>query len=55
MQIGLLQEGFVGCEEDVINIIKGTTSVFEALGATVEEVSVPEHVEGKMLKMGFVV
>ena len=47
MKIGVLKEGMGLCEEDIVKVVRSACVHFESLGATVEEVSIPEHVDGK--------
>ena len=47
MKIGVLKEGFTKCEDDVCGVVRAAIAKFEGLGATVEEVSVPQHYDGK--------
>lgn len=43
LRIGVLREGFDGATEAVTDSVQQAIEVFEKLGATVSEVSVPEH------------
>jgi amidase len=43
LRIGVLREGFLGATEAVTDSVQQAIEVFEKLGATVTEVSVPEH------------
>jgi Asp-tRNA(Asn)/Glu-tRNA(Gln) amidotransferase A subunit family amidase len=49
MTIGFLEEGFIKCKPNVQGVVKATIPVFEALGAKVEWVSIPQHFEGRIL------
>ena len=46
-KIGLVTEGFDGCEQDVVTIVKTAAEKLTKVGATVEEVSVPMHKDGR--------
>ena len=46
-KIGLVREGFDGCEEDVARIVKEAANKLTQRGATVDEVSVPIHNDSK--------
>lgn len=51
MKIGLLEEGFghTGAESDVEELVRQAASCLQSrLGAKVEEVSIPMHLDGKM-------
>ena len=48
MKIGFLKEGFEKCKENVSDVIKGILPHLEAIGATVEWVSIPEHFDGSI-------
>ncbi|KAH3886349.1 amidase-like isoform X2 [Dreissena polymorpha] len=45
-RMGLLAEGFAGCEQDVQNIVREAARKLGRLGVNVEEVSLPLHKEG---------
>lgn len=45
-KVGLLKEGFDGCEQDVVSVVKQVADKLIAKGAIVEEVSVPIHTDG---------
>ena len=47
VKVGVLKEGFDGCEDDVSILVKKATKDLKKTGATVEEVSVPLHADGK--------
>ena len=53
MKIGLLKEGFghANSEADVDDCVRAAAAQFEALGATVEDVSIPMHLVSQPLAM----
>lgn len=48
-RIGLLAEGFEGCEEDVAQLVKSVARKVTQLGATVEEFSSSLHKQGYLM------
>ena len=46
--MGVVKEGFRNCEPDVADIVKGAAYVLERAGATVAEVSIPLHTNGRI-------
>jgi len=45
-KVGLLKEGFEGCEEDVQNVVRAADDLFRSANIVVEEVSMPMHTHG---------
>ncbi|XP_013395092.1 uncharacterized protein LOC106162362 [Lingula anatina] len=48
MKVGLLKEGFAQCNSDMESTVRSAMQYFEAAGATVEEISIPMHITGKV-------
>jgi len=46
MRIALIKEGFEDTEPDVAEIVKKAASILGSLGAIIEEISFPPHVDG---------
>ncbi|ELT90604.1 hypothetical protein CAPTEDRAFT_2391 [Capitella teleta] len=44
--IGILAEGFVDCDPDVESVVREAARSLTAVGASVEEVSMPQHLDG---------
>ena len=42
-----MKEGFNGCDEDVVNIVKAAANKLTKAGAIVEEMSIPMHADGE--------
>lgn len=51
MKIGILKEGFLNCEPDVVKLVKEAAQSLREKGATVEEVSIPIHSSGKKISV----
>ena len=47
IKIGFLKEGFEKCDDNVNSVVKAIIPQLEAVGATVDWVSIPEHFDGK--------
>ncbi|XP_045193097.2 amidase-like isoform X2 [Mercenaria mercenaria] len=45
-KIGLLSEGFTGCDDDVQAVVRGAAETLWKAGAVVEDVSIPLHTHG---------
>lgn len=53
-RIGLVIEGFEGCDKGVQDIVREATGRLETVGAVVEDMSVPLHKKGSVTdKTGF--
>jgi len=50
LKVGLLKEGFEGCEEDVQNVVRAAVDLFRSANIAVEEVSMPLHTHGGHLE-----
>ena len=46
-KIGFLEEGFENMDSNVCRGVNATRELFESLGATVHDVSIPEHFDGR--------
>ena len=51
MKLGIVTEGMANCEEDVVALVRSACEHYKTLGVTVEEISVPEHVDCKDISM----
>jgi amidase len=47
LRIGIVEEGFVDAEADVIDTVNAAVEVFANAGATISKVSVPEHLTAR--------
>ena len=45
--MGVVEEGFVDCQSEVAAIVKAAAVLMTKAGATVEDVSIPMHTDGK--------
>ncbi|XP_014673580.1 PREDICTED: amidase-like isoform X2 [Priapulus caudatus] len=45
LKIGVVKEGFANCHDPVNGIVRGALDKLRAAGATVEDVSIPAHIE----------
>ena len=46
-RVGVVKEGFNGCEDDVVKVVRNAIDMMAKAGAIVEEVSIPMHLDGK--------
>ena len=49
--VGFLEEGFAKCDESVQQIVKNMQAEFEAAGASVEWLTVPQHNTGRIFNV----
>ena len=47
VRVGVVEEGFVDCQSEVAAIVKAAAVLMTKAGATVEDVSIPMHTDGK--------
>ena len=47
LKIGILDEGFTHCDTEICEVVKTAIEKLSALGATIEEVSIPQHHDGE--------
>ena len=50
MKVGVLQEGFANCEEDVAALVRSACQHLVSRGVTLEEVSIPQHKQSESMK-----
>ena len=55
LRVGLLQEGFGGCDPGVADSVRDAAERLRAQGASVEEVSIPEHLPFAVLVTPFLI
>ncbi|KAL5005372.1 hypothetical protein ScPMuIL_018828 [Solemya velum] len=48
-KIGLVKEGFIDCDNDVVSLVKEAAKSLTEAGAVVEEVSIPLHSDGRAI------
>ncbi|ELU15493.1 hypothetical protein CAPTEDRAFT_203446 [Capitella teleta] len=49
VKIGILKEGFVECDANVESLVRKAAHSLTAAGASVEEVSMPQHLDGQLM------
>ena len=55
MRVGLLQEGFAGCEAGVADRVREAAERLRSEGASVEDVSIPQHLAFAVLVSSFLI